>query len=178
MSEKIENFRPTIDRNIEKPPVMYHGSINGEIEEFEPRTALERPNEEAKVYATPDIDIALMSMVNRFVSNGGVVNGRRFACIPMTESEFTSQDQGGYLYEIPADSFRVNDGIGLGNDEWVSTVPVAPTRKTYFPSLYETLLKQGTEVYFIKPEQIAEIKHLQDDEHYEQLEKYLDGLKS
>lgn len=160
----------------EEPPVLYHGTVNGDIEEFEPRSAVERPDEEAAVYASPDLEIAVQSMANKFVTNGGIVNGRKFVCIPMTREEFVAQDQGGTVYVFPSDSFEINAGIGLGDKEWVSKTPVRPKDKIRFPSLLETMLKQGTEVYFVAPELLPTISKAQDGDPKE-LEKLLATLE-
>lgn len=174
----MEKFEQKLNGNEskEKPPLLYHGTINGDIEEFEPRSAIERPEEEPAVYASPDLEIAAQSMANKFVSNGGILNGRKFVCIPMTREEFIAQDRGGTIYVFPSDSFEINKGIGLGDKEWVSKSPVKPKEKIQFPSLLETMLKQGTEVYFIEPELVPTITKAQDGDP-EELEKLLAGLK-
>ena len=67
----METFEQELNSNEskEKPPLLYHGTINDNIEEFEPRSAVERPEEEPAVYASPDLEIAVQSMANKFVSN-------------------------------------------------------------------------------------------------------------
>jgi hypothetical protein len=115
-------------------------------------------------------------MANRFVTNGGIVNGRHFVCIPMTREEFLKKDSGGYIYKLPSDSFSSNEGRGFGEDEWVSHDNASPISVEYLPSLYNVLAEQGTEIYFIATEQITEITQLQDGDP-QQLEKYLDALK-
>ncbi|MEJ0053757.1 MAG: hypothetical protein WDN10_03500 [bacterium] len=160
----------------EKPPVLYHGTANGDIKEFEPRSAAERPDEEPAVYASPDREIAIQSMANKFVTNGGIVNGRKFVCIPMTREEFIEQDHGGTVYSFPSDSFEINKGIGLGDKEWVSRTTVKPRGLERFPSLLAAMLKQGTEVYFIKPEMVSVISKAQDSDP-EELERLLGGLE-
>ena len=173
--EKFES-KQNIHESKEKPPFLYHGTINGDIEEFEPRSAIERPDEEPAVYASPDLEIAILSMANAFVSNGGILNGRMFACIPMTREEFGAHDRGGTVYVFRSDSFEINEGRGLQDKEWVSKTPVKPTGKIQFPSLLEIMLKQGTEVYFIEPELVPVITKAQDGDP-EELEKLLAGLK-
>lgn len=175
MSEGFE-LKPNNKESKEKPPFLYHGTIRGDVEEFEPRSAINRPNEEPAVYASPDLEIAIQSMANKFVSNGGIVNGRRFVCIPMTREEFMVQDHGGTVYVFPSDSFEVNKGIGLGDKEWVSKKPVKPKEKIHFPSLLEAILNQGTEVYFIDPELVSLITEAQYG-NPEDLENILAGLE-
>ncbi len=154
----------TKENGAEKPPVLYHGTLRNDIEEFNPRRGPERPDEGAKVYASPYFEIAAQSMANKFVSNGGIVNGRKFICIPMSREEFIAQDKGGTVYTFPSESFKINTDKGFGGDkEWVSETSVKPIGKIEFPSLLEKMLEQGTEVYFIKPEMIPEITKAQDE---------------
>lgn len=166
---------PFDENGHEKPPILYHGSTDGEIREFEPRGSDRRPDEEPAVYASPDLLVAEQSMVNRFASNGGVVDGRHYVCIPMSKEEFLKQDTGGCIYVLPNDSFEVNQGRGFGDAEWVSQKPVTPTKTIRYPSLYQTLIERGVEVYFISPDQVSEINTLQDGDPRE-LALYLDRL--
>lgn len=161
----------------DKPPFLYHGTINEDIEEFEPRSAPERPEEDPAVYASPDLDIATQSMANKFVSNGGIVDGIKFVCIPMTREEFMREDKGGTVYVLPNNSFNMNNGLGLGEKEWISKTPVKPIKKIKFPSLLEKMIAQGTRVYFIKPEMIPIITQAQDGDPQE-LKNTLRGLES
>lgn len=172
----LEKSPQVADASLERPPKLYHGSTDGSITQFEPRTHRARPEEGAKTYASPTIETALQSMANRFVSNGGVVNGRRFVCIPYTEEEFKRLDTGGYLYELPVDSFFPNHGYGLEDDEWVSSVPVTPLQVTHYPSLYQTLKDIGAEIYYINPEQSAYLDTLQVTDDGSNLEAFLAQL--
>lgn len=159
----------------EKPPFLYHGTLDGSIAEFEPRGAQERPDEELAVYASPDFEIAAQSMANSFVSNGGILNGRKFVCIPMTREEFLEKDHGGVIYKLPSDSFDINEGKGFGGDkEWISKTAVKPLSHERFPSLLQKLLEQETEVYFIEPGMVPVITEAQNDP--EKLEVILAGL--
>ena len=94
----------------------------------------------------------------------------------MTREEFIAKDHGGTVYVFPSDSFEINKGIGLGDKEWVSKNPIKPTEKIQFPSLLETMLKQGTEVYFIKPELVTTITKAQNG-NPEELEELLASFK-
>jgi len=158
---------------IEKPPYFFHGSVDADIELFTPHTAPERPNEQAAVYATPDIRIAKQSMANQFVSNGGVLNGTHFICIPMSKEEFEKKDQGGYVYLLPNDEFKENAGQGFGKGEWVATESVAAAGKKYYPSIIAEMKRVGVQIYYIDPTDIALINTLQDGPP-EKLQAYFD----
>jgi len=144
----MEKFESKLNHNEsqEKPPILYHGTINDDIKEFEPSFAIKRTGEEPAVYASPDLEIAIQSMANKFVSNGGILKGHKFVCIPMTRKEFLEQDQGGTVYTFSSDAFEINQGIGLGEKEWVSKTAVKPQEQKRFPSLLEALLQQKTAV--------------------------------
>lgn len=165
-------------KSFENPPFLYHGTTEEEINEFEPRSAIERPDEEPAVYASPDMDIAIQSMANKYVSNGGIVNGRKFVCIPMTKEDFLKVDHGGYIYKLPGESFQPNGQNGFGGDlEWVSSTAVKPIEKIKIPSLIDSLNEKNIEVYFINKEMIPIINKAQDSEP-EKLEDLLNELKS
>jgi hypothetical protein len=163
-------------KKAERPPYLYHGSVDGHVTKFTPRTAAERPHEVAAIYASPNEKVAKQSMANKFVSNGGVVNGRHFVCIPMTHEEFLAQDVGGYVYKFPSDSFSLNEGRGFGDDEWVSNQSVVPLAVEHYPSLYNELVNNDIDVYFITPDQVDVISALQDDDPGA-LENFLGTLK-
>ena len=163
--------------SIENPPFLYHGTTEEKIEEFEPRSAVERPDEKPAVYASPDMDIAIQSMANKYVSNGGIVNGRKFVCIPMSKEDFLKVDHGGYIYKLPGESFKPNKQKGFGGDlEWVSATSVKPVEKIKIPSLLESLKEKDVEVYFIDKEMISVIEKAQNGKP-EKLEELLDSLK-
>lgn len=163
---------------FENPPFLYHGTTEENIEEFEPRSAIERTDEEPAVYASPDMDIAIQSMANKYVSNGGIVNERKFVCIPMSEEDFLKVDHGGYIYKLPGEFFKPNKHKGFGGDlEWVSATPVKPIEKIKIPSLLESLKEKDIEVYFIDEEMIPVIKKAQNGKS-EKLEALLEDLKS
>jgi len=168
--------QPTHLENIEKPPFLYHGTIDQNIKQFEPRSAKERPKENPAVYASDDIEIAVQSMANKYVSNGGVVDGIKFVCIPMGREEFIRQDRGGVVYRLPSESFAINKGIGLGDKEWVSHDEVKPIDAVIYPSLLRALLDQGTQVYFIEPELIEVINRAQDENQPDTLKNILKNL--
>ncbi len=164
--------------SFENPPFLYHGTTEENIEKFEPRSAVERTDEKPAVYASPNMDIAIQSMANKYVSNGGIVNERKFVCIPMNKEDFLKVDHGGYIYKLPGESFKPNKHKGFGADlEWVSATPVKPAEKIKIPSLLESLKEKDIEVYFIDEEMISVIKKAQNGKP-EKLEALLDDLKS
>jgi hypothetical protein len=47
----LEKSPQVADASLERPPKLYHGSTDGSITQFEPRTHRARPEEGAKTYA-------------------------------------------------------------------------------------------------------------------------------
>ena len=162
-----------------KPPFLYHGSVAGNIQSFIPRGAKNRPAEPPAVYATPYLEIAIQSMANAYASNGGILDGRRFVCIPMTRKEFEQKDTGGSVYALPSETFTINNsGGGFGGSmEWVSTETVTPSSQQHYPSLLQALLQQGVEVYFVDPGIVDTITAAQMSANPEDLKQVLAGLK-
>ncbi len=161
---------------MEKPPYLYHGSSTGGIEMFEPRSAPERPNEPPLVYASPDVRTAEMSMLNGPEGGGGIYDGIRYAYIVEPREVYLQKDQAGYIYKFSSDAFGRNHGLGLGDQEWVSDAPVAPTEVITYPSKLDRAVEQGVLVYFVTPEDAQRIEAAQSDP--EQLGQVLRSLES
>lgn len=146
MNEGIEK---TI--NYKKPPYLYHGTPNGEIEEFTPRVSMGTGEKlGAKVYASDDIAVASM-MTTRLPMTwgGGVRNGEVFCYIPMTRDEFRKYDKGGWIYKLDSTSFLKGEkNFGMGEKEWASSVPVKPIEKIRVESSYDEMIKNRVKIYF------------------------------
>ncbi len=165
---------------MEKPPHLYHGSSVGNIEEFEPRDAPERPTEKPLVYASPSIRVAEASMFNgdgHII--GGMLDGEYYVCIVEPREEFLKRDQRGYIYTFPSDTFKPNGGIGLGDQEWVADETVKPEAVTEIPSKLDRAIETGITVYFITHEQAKDIRDSQEkSDNPKELKEYLNRLES
>lgn len=132
--EKIE-----LENGIEKPEFFWHGSTNGGIEEFEPRTSHGTGTELGpRVYATPDKIKALPFLASEYIDETwqvSVINEEVFVFIPMTQEEFIARDKGGYLYKLPGADFE-EEPEGMG---WSSTQVVAPVEKKHIPKVLDAM---------------------------------------
>jgi hypothetical protein len=143
---------------MEKPPKLYHGSPDRNIEVFEPR--ISKGSGEAYgplVYASPDLAISsayLADIPRRWSS--GQFGDVPYALITVPRDEFIANDKGGCIYVLPTETFEPDRG--LGSAEWASTVPVKPVEKLEFPSALDAMLDHGVQVYFVTPEQHAQIR--------------------
>lgn len=160
----------------EKPPFLYHGSQTAGLETFETRSAPERPNEPPLVYASPDLRAAEMSMLNGPEVGGGVYDGNHYAYIIEPREVYLQRDQMGHIYKFANDTFQRNKGIGLGDQEWVSEVSVAPLEVVSYPSKLDKVIERGIMVYFVTPEQAKQIEAAQDDSN--RLKQVLGNLES
>lgn len=155
---KMEYFKK------EKPPFLYHGSPNGEIEEFEPKISGgsgERYG--ALVYAAPDIATASIFMANiKGNWSAGRFSGVPYALIPMPWDKFIKNDAGGFIYVLPSDTFNFERGRGMGEYEWASKDKVVPIRKIQYPSALEAMLENGAHVYFVGQDTFRGIKKSED----------------
>ncbi|MBP6942531.1 MAG: hypothetical protein KBB55_00625 [Candidatus Buchananbacteria bacterium] len=140
---------------MEKTSVLYHGSPNGEIEEFLPRVSKgSGESHGALVYASPDKATAIMFMANVSVpwSTGLTGNNVLYAIIPMDRDIFIANDHGGYVYMLDAKTFSSDPQRGMGEYEWASSVPVKPLEKIRFESVLEAMIEHGVQVYFVEQE--------------------------
>jgi len=141
---------------VEKPKVLYHGSPNGQIDEFVPHSKESR-DESPAVYATPDKYLAMMFMHK----NMGLVG--HFGDIPYgilfgSREECEHNDHDGHLYTLPSDTFELNHNRGLQGREWVSHNPVKPMQVQKYDSTIDTMLKEGVQVYIMDRQMYNEIK--------------------
>lgn len=147
-----------------KPRFLYHGSPNGEIEEFEPRTDTGSGKQFGPlVYASHDLTTATIFMF-RFK---GTMSTGRFYRIPYTiitqnRESFITNDKGGFIYYLPSDTFSSDPKRGLGQYEWASSVPVRPIKKEFYPCALDTMLANGVQVYFVDNATYAAIKNSSD----------------
>lgn len=138
----------------EKPPVLYHGSANGDIEIFTPRVS-GGTGEAAgpQIYASQDRVIGIIFTANVDGSwSVCTIEGVPHVIIPMTQEDFVARDTGGYLYMLPADSFESDCKTGLGPKEWASPVPVVPSGKIRIESSLNEMEKEGVQVHFVDKE--------------------------
>ena len=155
-----DKFEKIIDP--EKPPFLYHGSPNGEIEEFTPRVSMGSGEKFGpKVYASDDIAVASM-MTTRLPMTwgGGIHNGEVYCYIPMTREEFINFDTGGWIYKLDSDAFSTVDGGGMQEKEWGSSVSVKPIEKIRVESSYDAMTEHGVRMYFKGEEGYEEMSTL------------------
>ncbi|MFC1751662.1 hypothetical protein ACFLY5_00765 [Patescibacteria group bacterium] len=150
--------------DMEKPPVMYHGTHKKEegITELEPRGGRHRGRDEGKVlFATPDRVMASMFLAKGHNDNRtkiGKYNGTPVMVINEDRNEFIETDKGGTIHELPSDTFSCDKGTGLGELEWTSTKKVQPTGKTEYDSSLDAMIENGVQVFFVDAKTFEDIK--------------------
>jgi hypothetical protein len=160
----MDGIESKIQQEKEKPPLLYHGSPHGEIEEFEPKVS---PGSGEKygplVYATPDEATARIFMMR---VNGSWSAGRfwnvPYVLIPMSREEFLKNDKGGHVYVLSSEQFSSDPSRGLGEYEWASKEKVKPIEKKEYPSALQAVLESGVQVYFLDPETYKKTREAND----------------
>lgn len=145
---------------MNKPKVLYHGTSQCDIEEFEPRM---NPGSSGAangpmVYATDDIVAASIFLIDVHGSWSTGQFGAWYVIISEPRESFLSHDQGGCIYELPSDTFETGTIGGFGENEFASPVPVKPIKKQHFDSALDTIMQHGVQVYFITPDQYEKIE--------------------
>jgi len=151
-----------LDKQKERPSILYHGSSTEGLEEVAPQQQNVRDkNEGARVFATPDKALATVFMAKgpNNIRMSGLINGVPYAVIPRNREEFLTDDHGGIIYEFPAESFENDPVKGLGYYEWTSQVPVAPTNGKNYESVLDAMLESGVQVYFVDSSTYNELEN-------------------
>lgn len=150
---------------MDKPDFLYHASPHRNIQLFEPRNDTPRfPGEPPLVFATGDKRIAAMFLAPK---SSGSVEVTKFGddaiiIISNTVEDFIAHDTGGAIYHLPADTFTTDPEIGMGEQEWVSSLPVAPIGKELYGTSLGAMLSVGVKVYFVTDEVLESIKSAED----------------
>ena len=148
----------------EKPPFLYHGSLHGEIEEFEPRVSKGSGEKYGElIYASPDLATASIFMAEvKGEWSAGRLGDISYVLIPVPRDEFIENDKGGHIYVLPSDTFSTEAGRGMGEYEWASTERVKPVKNLEYHSALDAMLENGIQVYFIDKETHKQIKESKD----------------
>ena len=158
----MEQKETLITQEKEKPPFLYHGSTYRELEELKPQGRMHRTEEGELLYATPDLAIASVFLVEGAHYGCGKFGDTVYAWIIANRDEFIRNDKGGHIYVLPSDSFKINQGRGLGNYEYVSKEPVAPIKTIEYPSAVDAMIENGVQVYFIDQDTYEKIQASKD----------------
>lgn len=62
------------------------------------------------------------------------------------------------MYTLPSDTFSTQEGRGLGDSEYASSVAVKPQSVTRFNSVLDAMIANDEQEYFITEEQFRQMK--------------------
>lgn len=154
-----ETFNIENQTEIEKPQILYHGSANSDIQEFEPRDETVRDSTEGKVvFAGKERAQAAMSIVPVDDSwcRMGYYDGQPTIIISDQE-RFEKLDKGGAIYEISSDNFESDIEKDPKQREWTSKSPVKPISKTKYKTGREAMEENGVRIIFTDKETFEKI---------------------
>ena len=182
-----------------RPTVMFHASVNKNIDVFEPRSISTRSKQEGDViFASADISYASRFMtIKRWTDNvckkGSFDHGPYYMIIK-NKDLFLEEDKGGAIYVLPAENFcydlafkkvtrkewlKTGKHKGYGSlSEWVSKEAVKPLYKIEFKSTFDAMIDLGVQVYFVDDDKFKEINSLWGKSDNTELRKYLMELPS
>lgn len=147
----MENKIPTIkENNIEKPPVLYHGSPNKNISVFTPRSAEFEGEKDKFFFTSPNKAAALAYLAQGdYPWNSGIYLDDNIirSVLPITREEFIEKDKGGALYSFDSQNF--SSSKGRSGYEWVSKESVEPDSKEEFNSALLAMESAGIKMYFL-----------------------------
>lgn len=167
------------ENNLEKPPVLYHGSPDKNIQEFEPRQTTFNHSEKGDfVIATPVFANALPYLFSGYIdgkkilwNSGSFGEGDIYVVLPVSKEIFLQNDHGGAIYEISPESFNSNEQ--RKEYEWYSTEPVKPLKSIVFDSVYDEWQKNNIKSYFLTEEQFLKFRSI---ETGKQKKEFLENL--
>ena len=154
----MESERAFIPK-LEKPPVLFHGSRNPNIDMFEPRQEKVRDkNEGPRVFGTPSRAMASLFLVEVEKSwvDFGTLDDAPYIVIS-DEERFRNLDKGGVIYTLPNTTFENDPEKGLRDMEWTSEKSVTPTGKEVVPSALKDMVEQGVKIFFVDKSTYVEI---------------------
>jgi hypothetical protein len=143
-----------------KPELLYHASPSKDLTIIQPRNEFPRfDSEQDLVFATQHLAVAAMFLAPRSIPTEMSIFGDRYILfIEATEDAYKAVDTGGAIYTLPSTSFSTNPNVGMGENEWTSSVAVTPITKQLFATSLEAIMLQDAEYYFVSP---ADMKIIQ-----------------
>lgn len=160
----LEN--PEQKSEIEKPPVLYHASLNKDVKEFEPRAETFRdPEEGPVVFATPDKAYAscfIVSGINDRWCQISVFDGSIHVMIISDKERFLKIDKGGAIYALPSETFETDPEKSKTGREWTSREPVKPSDKTEYKTGLQAMIENDVQVYFVDRKTFERIQKSED----------------
>ncbi len=168
-SNPTEEVETMINNETEKPPFLFHASSNRDIAEFEPRArSIRHPDEGPRVFAKESAAAVSVFMVpsdDSWSQKSSWSSGKGEKTIVSIYSDrdrFVRNDKGGSIYELPSDTFDIDQKFSGSSKEWTSAEPVTPSKKTDYDSGLDAMLDFGVQVYFVSPEQLKEMRTAED----------------
>jgi hypothetical protein len=132
----------------QRPEKLYHGSnhrIEGPLRPILRNDTSDHVHSRAAVFATERIDLAALFMFPfEHIASIGFEEDIAYICIWGLREAF-DKDRGGYVYELPIDSFQK---IGKAY-EYQSFEPVQPIAVQFFKSVIQGMMACGVQVYFV-----------------------------
>jgi hypothetical protein len=150
---------------MEKPKVLYHGSNDKKITEFEPRISKGQGEKfGANVYATHDFATAVvfMSKPHAWMTTGHFHDNAEsdflYVVIATSKEEFKKMDNGGSVYSLPSGTFERNPEALMDIFEWASQVSVKPIDQKNYNSSLDAMIENWVQVYFVNQELFDKIE--------------------
>ena len=153
----------------EKPPYLFHASSNRNVKEFEPRAeSIRHPDEGPAVFAaeTPEeVSVFLVPSNDSWSQKSAwrdEQGNRTSVSIYADRDRFEKNDRGGSIYQLPSDTFNLDEKFSGSSKEWTSKEPVKPHEKKDYSFGLQAMMDFGVRVYFVTKEQLLKIQQSED----------------
>jgi len=130
---------------------LYHASPRKDLEVLVPMSKTVRDAKEGPViFATPDISYATTFLIRTEDTWAvGAVIKNVHTMIVSDKERFFGSDKGGAIYELLPKTFTCDLTKSGREKEWVSKIPVYPTKVTHYKSSIDAMLVHFVQLYFV-----------------------------
>jgi hypothetical protein len=174
----MEKFESALgsDAAKEKPKFLFHGSTRASLTNLTPgRTQSIGEDGKEKTFASPSREVASVYLASDYIAplgwSSGRYNGALCVFVPMSEQSFRAKDKGGYLYTVSSEKYELNDGMGMGDEEYRATESVPTETSEYIPSILDEWKKNGIRAFFVEGAELEKAESLHGNERYAYLEQ-------
>lgn len=142
-----------------KPEILYHASVNKNLEVLEPRAETVRDKKEGPVvFASPDKAGVTIFLVpsNDSWTRKGRFGGIHYHIIS-DRLRYEKADKGGAIYYLNSDTFELDETRGGAKNEWTSKVAVRPIKREKYESGLQAQFENGVQVFFVDKDTFEKI---------------------
>ncbi len=149
---------------MRKPKILYHGSPRNRLKNIKPQKQTFRDKGEPPlVFATPSLPLAVI-FATGLLSNWAQIGcfGKRFYMVIKNNQKLKIKRSNGSVYILESKNFSCDLQKGMGSYEWFGKKQTKPIKSIFYPSLFNAMIKNKINIYFVDNKMFQEIKKSKD----------------